>query len=101
MKKGNKVSTKNHDSINKKKAGKSSDIKRPSRTAPQSKGCLCGKNRPSYGEARRIAVYCKRCKTLEIVNVVRSKRAGHKVYFSDGKAECKAAWCKHSRRAIE
>ena len=97
VKKGHKGSTKNHNSINNKKPVKSSDIKRPWRAALQNEDCLCGKNRPFYGEARGIAVYCKRCKTLEIVNVVRNRRAGDKAHCSYGKAECKAAWCKHCK----
>ena len=97
VKKGHKGSTKNHNSFNNKKAVKSSDIKRSSRAALQNEDCLCGKNRPFYGEARGIAVYCKRCKTLEIVNVVRNRRAGDKAHCSYGKAECEAAWCKHCK----
>ena len=61
------------------------------------KRCLCGKARPTFGEAGGRAVCCKQCKTSEMVDVHNKRCRCGKARRIYGDAGGKAVCCKQCK----
>ena len=92
-----KRDTKNDDVTGKERACKTSGKKRSSRVVRARNLCLCGKCRPSFGEAGGSAVCCKQCKTSDMVDVAHKRCLCGKAACSYGEPGGKAVCCKHCK----